>query len=251
MIEIIINGRTVAAKDGDTVLNTARRHSIPIPHLCFHPALKPSGACRLCGVEVGRDSGKKMVMLSCILKVKSGLEIRTESDLVTAHRQKAFEKLLSMAPDSEQIRTLAEQFNVTLPPKPDGCIRCRLCVRVCSDVIGARAIAMVKTQTGTRVGPGDGDCIGCGTCANLCPTQFITVEDQDNIRTVFTGDRILSRLPLERCDACGIRYATAPFLGHVADSTTDLVHVGQGHKFCPECTRVMSSRTHTHAHVNK
>jgi predicted molibdopterin-dependent oxidoreductase YjgC len=250
MIEITINGLTVAAKNGDTVLNTARKQGIPIPHLCFHPALKPSGACRLCGVETG-PAAKKKIMLSCILKVKPGLEIRTESDLVTAHRQAAFDKLLSMAPDSEQIRALAEQFNVTLPPKPDGCIRCRLCVRVCSDVIGARAIAMVKTQTGTRVGPGDGDCIGCGTCANLCPTQFITVEDRDNIRTVFTGDRILSRLPLERCDACGIRYATAPFLGHVADSTKDLVHVGQGRKFCPECTRVMSSRTHTHAHVSK
>ncbi|WP_321419906.1 4Fe-4S binding protein [uncultured Desulfobacter sp.] len=190
-------------------------------------------------------------MLSCILKVKPGLEIRTESDMVTAHRQAAFDKLLSMAPDSVRIRELAEQFNMTVPPKPDGCIRCRLCVRVCNDIIGARAIAMVKTQNRRQVGPGDGDCIGCGTCANLCPTQFITVQDQDNIRTVFTGDQILSCLPLEQCEACGTQYATAPFLSHVENSIKNLVHVGQGHKFCPECTRVMSSRTHTNEHFNE
>ena len=88
MIEMTINGQTIQAKEGDTVLKTARELGIPIPYLCFHPALKPSGTCRLCGVETGPDSGKKVVMLSCILKVKQGLEIRTESDLVTAHRQK-------------------------------------------------------------------------------------------------------------------------------------------------------------------
>ncbi len=129
-------------------------------------------------------------MLSCILKVKPGLEIRTESDRVTAHRQKAFDRLLSMAPDSVRIRELAEKFNVPVPPKPDGCIRCRLCVRVCNDIIGARAIAMVKTQTGTHVSPGNGDCIGCGSCANLCPTRFITVQDRDNVRTVSIGDQV-------------------------------------------------------------
>jgi NADH dehydrogenase/NADH:ubiquinone oxidoreductase subunit G len=245
MIEIMVNGQTVQAKEGDTVLKTAREHGIPIPYLCFHPALKPSGACRLCGVETGPDSGKKVVMLSCILKVKPGLEIKTESDLVTAHRQKAFDRLLSMAPNSVRIRELAEKFNVPVVAKPDGCIRCRLCVRVCNDIIGAKAIAMVKTQTGRHVGPGDGDCIGCGSCANLCPTQFITVKDQDNVRTVSIGDQVLSRLPLERCGACGARYATAQFIAHVDGNTCDHGHTRQDHHFCPSCTKLMAGRTRT------
>jgi len=181
-------------------------------------------------------------MLSCILKVKPGLEVRTESDLVSVHRQKAFDKLLSMAPDAVRIRELAEKFNVPVAPKPDGCIRCRLCVRVCNDIIGTRALAMLKTETGSHVGPGDGSCIGCGTCANLCPTQFITVKDQDNVRTVSIGGWVLSRLPLERCEACGSRYATAQFLAHVDDNTGNHVHAKIGHHFCPSCTKMMSSR---------
>jgi len=252
MIEMTINGRTVTAKKGDTVLKTARENGIPIPHLCFHPALKPSGACRVCGVETGPVSGKRMVMLSCILKAKPGLEIRTESDRVTAHRQKAFDKLLSMAPDSVRIRELAEKFNVPVAPGPDGCIRCRLCVRVCNDIMGARAIAMVKGETGRQVGPGDGACIGCGTCANLCPTQFITVRDKDNVRTVSIGGQVLSRLPLERCEACGSRYATAQFLAHVDGNTGDRAHTGHDHHFCPACTKMMSGRTCTeNAHLKK
>lgn len=250
MIEITINGQTVTANEGDTVLNIARKHGIPIPHLCFHPALKPSGACRLCGVETRPDSGKEMVMLSCILKVKPGLEIKTESDLVTTHRQKAFDKLLAMAPDSARIRELAEKFNVPVTPKPDGCIRCRLCVRVCNDIVGARAIAMIKTDTGTHVGPADGDCMGCGTCANLCPTGFISVRDQDNVRTVTIGDQVLSRLPLERCDACGARYATAEFIAHVIDHTADRPEPKKGHHFCPSCIKMMSRRAQTeNAHL--
>lgn len=242
MINIVINGQTVSAREGDTVLKTAREHGIAIPYLCFHPALKPSGSCRLCGVETGPISGKKMVMLSCILKVKPGLDIRTESDLVTAHRQKAFDKLLSMAPDSVRIRELAEKFNVQVAPKPEGCIRCRLCVRVCNDIIGARAIAMVKNKTDSHVGPGDGDCIGCGSCANLCPTQFITVLDQDNVRTVSIGDQVLSRLPLKRCWACGSRYATIQFLAHVDASTDDHGHTRKVHHFCPSCSKLRSNQ---------
>jgi len=253
MIEIIINGETLAVKEGETVLKAARAHGIPIPYLCFHPALKPSGACGLCGVETGPVSGKKVVMLSCILKVTPGLEIRTESDLVAAHRQKAFDKLLSMAPNSVRIRELAEKFNVPVAPKPDSCIRCRLCIRVCKEIIGARAIAMVKTETGSHVGPGDGTCIGCGTCANLCPTQFIRVRDQDNVRVVSIGDNVLSRLPLERCEACGGRYATTQFLAHVDDNTGHHVHTaGQDHHFCPSCTKLMSRRARTeNEHLRK
>ena len=252
MFEITIDGKKIAARKGETLLHTALENRIPIPHLCFHPALKPSGSCKLCGVEVGSGSGKRVVMLSCILKVKPGLEVRTESDLVTAHRKKAFDKLLAMAPDSVRIRELAEKFHVPVAPTPDGCIRCRLCVRVCNEIVRARAIKMIKTDTGSRVVAGEGACIGCGTCANLCPTRFIRVQDQDNVRTVSFGDEVISRLPLERCEACGNRYATSNFLTHVDEVTCDHPHTKEVHHFCPSCTKMMSNRARTEGeHLRK
>ncbi|MDZ7665687.1 MAG: 2Fe-2S iron-sulfur cluster-binding protein [Desulfotignum sp.] len=60
-----------APKD-QTVLEAARENNIGVPHLCFHPASKPSGACRICGVEVTSPTGRQAVMLSCVLKVKHG-----------------------------------------------------------------------------------------------------------------------------------------------------------------------------------
>ena len=126
MIKLRIDGREIEAKEGRAILETAKSNDILIPHLCFHPALKPSGACKLCGVEVVSATGRHGVMLACILKAKEGLEINTQSEMVDRHRQKAFNRLLQMAPDSRRIRRLAETYNVAVTPPPDGCIRCRL-----------------------------------------------------------------------------------------------------------------------------
>ena len=230
------------AQKNQTLLSVARENKIKIPQLCFHPALKPSGSCKLCGVEVRSSADKKVVMLACILKVKEGLEIQTESELVTAHREKAFNKLLQMAPESDRIRNLAKEFGVAVMPPPSECILCRLCIRVCNDIVKARALKMVKTQNGNQVVPGEGDCIGCGTCANLCPTNIIKVRDQDNVRTVSLKGQRIGQLPLEWCEGCGKMYATANFLKHVAESTLAHPDTKTHPHLCPDCTKLMSNR---------
>jgi len=245
MIEIRINNKKIFAEENQTLLEVARENQISIPHLCFHPALKPSGSCRLCSVGIGSPSGKQVVMLACILKVKDHLEIWTESELVHAARKKAFNRLLQMAPDVDRIRKLAADFGVAVTPPPDGCIRCRLCIRVCKEIVKARALKMVKTKTGNRVMPEAGNCIGCGTCANLCPTHIIKVEDQDSVRTVSIKGEIIGQLPLERCEGCGKMYATASFLRHVEESTLCHPDTKEHHHLCPICIKLLSNRTLT------
>ncbi len=245
MIEIIINGRTLVAKEGQTILGAARENKIKIPHLCFHPALKPSGSCKLCGVEVKSPSGRQVVMLSCILKAKENLEIKTESALVSAHREKAFNTLLQMAPESTRIRNLAKEFGVAVTPPPNGCIRCRLCIRVCNEIVKARALKMVKTPEGSFVAAGEGDCIGCGTCANLCPTNTIKINDQDSVRTISIKGQIIGQLPLEWCEGCGKMYATTNFLKHVAESTLNHPDTKEHHHLCSSCIKLMSNRAST------
>ncbi|HCY88065.1 MAG TPA: 2Fe-2S ferredoxin [Desulfobacteraceae bacterium] len=245
MIEITIDNTPIMAEEGTTILQAARANGIAIPHLCYHPALKPSGACKLCGVEVASPTGRQVIMLSCILKAKPGLVIKTDSPMVAEHREKAFAKLLNLAPDSERIRNLAAEYKVPVPPMPNGCIRCRLCVRVCNDVVGARALKMVKKETGNRVVPGEGNCIGCGTCANLCPTKVMRVKDEAGVRTVYIKDEVVSRLPLERCEACGNLYATSDFLAHVEAHTGDHPHTKAVHHLCTACAKLMSDRAVT------
>ena len=69
MVKITIDEGEYEAEEDMSVLEVARANHIPIPTLCYHPALKPSGSCRLCAVEVpGRATGRQITMLSCILK---------------------------------------------------------------------------------------------------------------------------------------------------------------------------------------
>ncbi|MFA5904609.1 MAG: 2Fe-2S iron-sulfur cluster-binding protein [Desulfobacula sp.] len=242
MIKIFIDGREIQAKENRTVLQTAKENGIRIPHLCYHPALEPSGSCKLCGVEVILPAGKQVVMLSCVLKAKENLEIKTDSELVQAYRKKSFNKLLQMAPDADRIRNLAREWGVPVTPPPDGCIRCRLCIRVCNEIVKSRALKMVTDENGTRVVPEPGLCIGCGTCANLCPTSLIRVKDQDGVRTVSIKEDIIGQLPLERCEGCGTLYATENFLRHVENSLLRHPDTKEHHHLCPSCIKLLSNR---------
>jgi bidirectional [NiFe] hydrogenase diaphorase subunit len=245
MIDITIDDKTISANENQTILQVARENKVKIPHLCFHPALKPSGSCKLCGVEVASPTGKQVVMLSCILKVKENLVVKTDSELVKINRQKAFNKLLQMAPDSSRIRNLAKEFGVSISPPPNGCIRCRLCIRVCNEIVKAKALKMVKTENGSRVVPNPGCCIGCGTCANLCPTDIIKVTDVDNVRTISIKEEIIGQLPLERCEGCGKMVATTNFLKHVEEINRIHPDTKEHHNLCASCIKLMSNRAIT------
>jgi NADH dehydrogenase/NADH:ubiquinone oxidoreductase subunit G len=245
MIDITIDDKKISAKENQTILQVAKKNGIKIPHLCFHPALKPSGSCKLCGVEVASPSGKQVIMLSCIMKVKENLIVKTNSELVKTKREKAFNKLLQMAPDSSRIRNLAKEYNVAITPPPNGCIRCRLCIRVCGEIVKAKALKMVKTENGSMVVSENGQCIGCGTCANLCPTKVIKIVDQGNVRTVSIKDEIIGQLPLERCEGCGKMYATSNFLRHVEESTHTHTDTKEHHHLCSSCIKLMSNRAQT------
>ncbi|MGD8337592.1 MAG: 2Fe-2S iron-sulfur cluster-binding protein [Desulfobacterales bacterium] len=243
MIHITIDGREYDAEANQSVLEVLKTNGIRVPTLCFHPALKPSGSCKLCAVEVpGRASGRKMAMLSCILKVKDGMEIRTTGEVVERARTRAFKNLLQMAPQAETIVALAESFGIAVGLPPDGCIRCRLCIRVCKEIVGPGALKMEQRNGQNFVAPIENLCIGCGTCANICPTRVIKVEDLENVRTISIRDEVIGRHPLERCEGCGRLFATPKFLAHIHRRTVAHPDVKTHHKYCPTCAKLFSDR---------
>lgn len=243
MLTMTIDGKACEAEEGQTVLEAARTNQIAIPTLCYHPALKPSGSCKLCAVEVTGRSGRQIAMLSCILKVKDGLEIKTTGPIVEAARTKAFQNLLRLAPQSARLRQMAEAHGVDLGPPPDGCLRCRLCVRVCKEIVGAGALRMKKIAGVSFVVPEPDRCIGCGTCANICPTDAIRVEDRENVRSVIIRDELIGKHPLERCEGCGRWFATTRFMDYIERRTAPHPHVKETHNYCPTCAKLFSDRT--------
>lgn len=242
MVTISVDGQAYPAEEGQTVLQVLRAHGVSIPTLCYHPALKPSGSCRLCAVEVTGKSGRPVAMLSCIMPVKDGLLIKTTGEIVQAARIKAFRRLLQMAPQSKRIRDLAEHYEVDLGPPPDGCVRCRLCIRVCKEIIGAGALRMEKREGNDFVVPLEGACIGCGTCANICPTGAIAVDDREGVRTISIRDEIIGIHAMERCQACGRPFATRKFVEYAEKHTQPHPDVKEHHRYCPTCAKLLADR---------
>ncbi|MCC7550765.1 MAG: (2Fe-2S)-binding protein, partial [Methanobacterium sp.] len=74
-IKFTIDGLQIKAEKGETILKAALRNGIYIPHLCYHPDLKPMGACRLCLVE--NEDGR--LVTSCETQVEEGMKISTNT----------------------------------------------------------------------------------------------------------------------------------------------------------------------------
>ena len=92
MIEVILNGKTVSAEPGTTILDLARQHGLSIPTLCHDKELNPYGSCWVCAVEV---VGRRGFVTSCGTIISPGMEIRTESPEIMAARKMALELLIS------------------------------------------------------------------------------------------------------------------------------------------------------------
>jgi formate dehydrogenase major subunit len=90
-MHIIIDGNTVTAESGETILDAAHRAGVDIPTLCRFPNLKPpSTSCLVCLVKL---NGK--FVPSCAIPVEEGMVIESETGEVLAMRRSALELLLS------------------------------------------------------------------------------------------------------------------------------------------------------------
>ncbi len=242
MVSIEIDDKVYQAEEGETILQVAKKNKIHIPTLCYHPALKPSGSCKLCAVEVLGKTGKTVTMLSCILKVKDGMQVKTTGNMVVRARRNAFRRLIAMAPQSKRLRQMAAEENIDLGAPADGCIRCRLCIRVCKEIVGAGALKMTRRDGQSMVTPVPGHCLGCGTCATLCPTHVIKIVDENGTRTISIRDEVIGRQPLKKCEGCGKWYATASFSDLIEQRTAEHPHLKEHHSYCPTCAKLFSDR---------
>ncbi len=94
-VKLTIDGVEVTARPGMTVLQAAQQAGIYIPTLCWHPALRPWGACRMCVVEVERQRGYPA---SCLLPVADGMVVRTDTPAVQKIRREIIEVLITEHP---------------------------------------------------------------------------------------------------------------------------------------------------------
>jgi len=74
VVSLKVNHREIQARKGEMLLTALRRAGIDIPTLCHIDGLFPSGACRMCVVEV---EGAKGLVPSCAMPVADGMDVKT------------------------------------------------------------------------------------------------------------------------------------------------------------------------------
>jgi len=183
MITLTIDSQKVQVEEGATILEAAQKAGIEIPTLCYHKALTPYGACRLCVVEI-TSGGRTVTQASCLRKAEEGMEVQNNSERIIRGRKIMIELLLARCPNSEEIQKLAEKLGVKetrLKKKNEDCMLCGLCVRVCHEKMGVAAISFVNRGSRREVKPPfetySEVCRTCGACATVCPNDAIKIED--------------------------------------------------------------------------
>ena len=88
----ILNGKTVEFAPGQTILEAAHSNGVWIPTLCHLKGATPTGACRICVVEV---KGARTLVASCATPVSSGMAVGTETPKVVTARKLVLEMLLA------------------------------------------------------------------------------------------------------------------------------------------------------------
>jgi NADH dehydrogenase/NADH:ubiquinone oxidoreductase subunit G len=238
LVRFQINGHEVEAAKGEMLLPMALEHGFEIPHLCYHEAVSPYGACRLCLVEVTKG-GRTRMTTSCNYPVEAGIEVATTTENVQRARRMILELLLARAPHAERVRTMAEEAGVEgtrfrVIDEADDCILCGLCERVCREVVGANAITFVNRGDRREMAPPFGDpmaCIACGACVYVCPTDCIKMDERGDERTIVRWKRTLKMQP---CQSCGRPFAPLFQLNWIADKA----HLPEGfYELCPVCRK--------------
>ncbi|MDH7568972.1 MAG: molybdopterin-dependent oxidoreductase [Armatimonadota bacterium] len=236
-ITLIVDGREVKGRAGQTVLEVCKDNGIYVPTLCHFPGLSDVGACRLCVVEV---EGTNKLGTSCTMPAADGMVLRTDSPALFARRKMTLELLFSernhycpMCPASGncELQNLGYRFGISavrypylFPSLPldvshphlaidhNRCVLCQRCVRVCNEKVGAGTLDFRERGIEQMVSPdagvplGESSCVSCGACLQVCPVGAIFAKESAYLERAATAGGTHSRVTSVRstCAGCSV-----------------------------------------------
>lgn len=220
-VSLCIDGKQIAARQGEKVLWAALDNGIYIPNLCaLKETEEPFAACRLCFVEI---TGYKIPVTACTEPVAEGMVVNTHGQRARRLARTALELLLASHPvncghclsnRSCELQRSAAHLGIKLNTKrfkrlerelpvddsspvftynPNKCVLCGKCVWICRERLGIGAIGfaqrgfhrMVTTFANNPIA--ESGCQACGECVKVCPVGALVFKDGKGIKTIARG----------------------------------------------------------------
>jgi NADH-quinone oxidoreductase subunit G len=203
LVTLTIDGREVKVPKGTLVVEAAKTVGIEIPIFCYHPKLKPVGACRMCLVEI-----EKMPRLqtACTSPVAEGMVVNSATPNVIAAQNGVLELLLANHPldcpicdkggecplqdntfkfglgvsrFTEEKRQKDKAFVLSdrIVLDRERCIMCYRCTRFQAEIPGDEALAAVDRGGYSEIGVLEGETFDSpfsGNTIELCPVGALT-----------------------------------------------------------------------------
>jgi formate dehydrogenase major subunit len=222
-INFTLNGRSLSAQPGETLLQAAQRAGIEIPSLCNKPGLRAEGNCRACVVEI---EGERSLAAACCRSPKQDMVVNSHSPRAQRSQKMVLELLQADSPDSlytrdHELNHWSAKFGIeesrfagrkqakpdsshpAIAVNMDACIQCTRCLRACREVQVNNVIGLAHRGHEAAIvfdladPMGESSCVACGECVQACPTGALMPAQG---RGLEPPDRAVDSL----CPYCGV-----------------------------------------------
>lgn len=212
MVHLTINGKAISVAKGTSVLEAAKQNNILIPHFCYLEGVHQVGVCRICVVEI---EGARTLQASCMIPVREGMVVRTNTARVKRARKILYELMLSDHPrdclscyrnqqcefqklgellqisdlrfEGERSRTNVDASSPSIVRDSSKCIMCRRCITVCNQIQGVGVLNVQHRGFKSVIAPPNElplnsvNCAYCGQCVMVCPVSALMVNDNTQV----------------------------------------------------------------------
>jgi NADH-quinone oxidoreductase subunit G len=203
-VTIVVDGREIAALEGEMLHDAARKGDVEIPVFCYEPKLgDPVGACRMCLVEI---EGIPKLQTSCSTPVRDGMVVHTRTGQVKEAQSAVVEFLLvnhpldcpvcdkggecplqditqGWGPGKSRVIDEKRHFQKPIELSPlvaidrERCILCYRCVRFSQEVSEDAQLQLLERGDRTYVGTFDDRPYVApfhGNITDICPVGALT-----------------------------------------------------------------------------
>lgn len=217
--QITIDGRHLTFSDGDTILDVCKQNGVFVPTLCFLKGATPTGACRICVVEV---KGARVLLPSCATPATPNMVVQTHSPKVLEARRMILALLMksghhncAISEHDERRWTRFQQEVQVYDQSHELCpahSACKLQAYAYRYQVDTSGLSRLKTtypmeMASPLIVRDFSRCIMCGRCVDACHTIQVNNAISHGFRgaeakIVASGDRVVGRSTCVFCGEC-------------------------------------------------